>query len=175
MGEVSSSLAKQPSKDKHNGGHKKDSTGSYQSIDPNPTLQDASTKHSSKSSIHSEKQLEKGQKSSFLLTPPKQTFSYVTIAWNFMVTFLLWLSGVCTASVLNFPYFVVSIYLSVCWGLRLNHARFFIISQRIVIMLVTVYSAVHLIVLHLYQFQSAQDLVPRPSISARYIQCMSDL
>ena len=145
--------------------------GSYQSISPKPTLQDASSKHSSKSSIHSvniEKQLEKSQRSSFLLMPPKQTFSYITTAWNFTVVFLLWLSGVCVASVLNFPYFVGSIYLSLCWALRLNHTRLFVISQRIVTMLVTLYSAVHLIVLYLYQFQSAQDLVPRPSISARY-------
>lgn len=181
MEQVSSSLGKQPdSSDKHKGAHKRDSidTESYQPIDANPTLQDAPSKHSSKSSIHSinvEKQLEKTQRSSFLLTPPKQTFSYVTTAWNFMVVFLLWLSGVSTASVLNFPYFVASIYLSLCWALRLNHARLFIISQRVVVMLVTVYSAVHLIVLYLYQFQSAQDLVPRPSISARYAQCMQDI
>ena len=176
MEQTSLSLDKQPgSTDKHEGVHKRDSidTDSYQSINPNLTIQDAPSKRSSKSSIPSvrkEKQLEKSQRSSFLLTPPKQTFSYVTTAWNFMVVFLLWLSGVSIASVLNFPYFVASVYLSLCWALRLNHARFFIISQRIVIMLVTMYSAVHLIVLHLYQFQSAQDLVPRPSISARYVR-----
>ena len=172
MWQKSSSLGKEPgSSDKHEGVQKRDSidSGSYQSIDPKSILQDASSKHSSRSSIHVEKQLEKSQRSSFLLMPPKQTFTCVTTAWNFMVVFLLWLSGVCVASVLNFPYFVASIYLSLCWALRLNHTKRFIVSQRVVTILITVYSAVYLIVLYLYQFQSAQDLVPRPSISARYI------
>ena len=146
--------------------------GSYLSIDSESAPQDTSGKRSSKSNIHSidaTRQSEKTPRSIFLLKPPKQTsFSYSMIAWNFMVVFLLWLGGMCTASVLNFLYFLTSIYLSLCWALHLSQARFFIISQKVVVMLVTLYSAVHLMVLYLYQFQSAQDLVPRSSISARY-------
>ena len=146
--------------------------GSYHSIDSKSDPQNTPSKRSSKSSVHSvdpERQSERPPKSTFFSKPPKQaSFSYLTAAWNFLVVFLLWLGGVCIASALNFPYFLASIYLSLCWALHLNQARFFIISQKVVVMLVTVYSAVHLIVLYLYQFQSAQDLVPRSSVSARY-------
>ena len=95
----------------------------------------------------------------------------MTATWNFLFIFLLWLSGVCTASVLNFPYFITSLCLALCWGVHLNRTRCFLITQRIVIILITLYSAIHLILLYVYQLQSAQDLVPRPSVTARYVCC----
>ena len=93
----------------------------------------------------------------------------MTATWNFLFIFLLWLSGVCTASVLNFPYFITSLCLALCWGVHLNRTRCFLITQRIVIILITLYSAIHLILLYVYQLQSAQDLVPRPSVTARCV------
>ena len=151
--------------DKHK---KRDSNLAMGNYDSEFGLQGDSSKRLSKSSIRSRKLLEKGQRPSFLLMPSKQSFSYLTTAWNFTVVFLLWLSGVCVASTLNFPYFVASVYLSLGWALQLNHTGYFVISRRIITVIVALYSAVHLIALYLYQFQSAQDLVPRPSISARY-------
>ena len=145
--------------------------GGYPSIAASPEFQDNSSKRPSRGSVRGinvGKLLRRTQKSSFFLLPPKQTFSYLTIAWNFTLVFLLWLSGVCVASALNFLYFAASIYLSLGWALRLNQTNYFIISQRVITSIVTLYSGVHLIALYLYQFQSAQDLVPRPSISARY-------
>jgi len=148
-----------------------DKVDNHHSINAESGLQDNSL-----GSVNIAKRLERSQRSSFFLVPPKQSFSYLTTAWNFTIMLLLWLSGICVASVLNFPYFVASIYFLLSWALRLNQTRHFIISQRVVVMVAALYSAVHLIVLYLYQFQSAQDLVPRPSVSARYTYlCMKVL
>lgn len=176
MWQKSSTVSKDlGSSGKHKGSQKRGSDhtdmGDYPSIAATPEFQDSSGKRPSKGSARSinvGKLLRRTQRSSFFLLPPKQTFNYLTIAWNFTSVFLMWLSGVCVASALNFPYFAASIYLSLGWALRLNQTRYFIISQRVITMIVTLYSGIHLIALYLYQFQTAQDLVPRPSISARY-------
>ena len=170
MGEkpsVDKELKESTGSDKHKKKESKLAMGNY---DSEFGLQGDSSKRLSK--IRSRKLLERGHRPSFLLMPSKQSFSYLTTAWNFTVVFLLWLSGVCVASTLNFPYFLASVYLALGWALQLNHTGYFVISRRIITVIVALYSAVHLIALYLYQFQSAQDLVPRSSISARYTQFM---
>ena len=168
-----SSLDKDPeSSYKPKGVKKRDSnfadTGNYHSIAEESDLQDSYGKRTSKGSIRSVDVDKQRQRSSILSVSPKKSFSYLTAAWDFTLVLLLWLSGVCVASALNFPYFAASIYLALGWALRLNHTRYFIVSQRVITIIVTLYSGINLIALYLYQFQSAQDLVPRPSISARY-------
>ena len=143
-------------------------TRSYHFIADESDLLDSYGKRTNEGSIRSVDVDKERQKSSILLVSPEKSFSYLAIAWDFMLVFLLWLSGVCVASALNFPYFAASIYLSLGWAMRLSQTRYFIISQRVITMIVTLYSGIHLIALYLYQFQTAQDLVPRPSISARY-------
>jgi len=111
-------------------------------------------------------QLEKC-KEILILQPTSSTYFVTT--WNFTFIFLLWLSGVCTASVLNFPYFITSLCLALCWALHLNQTKRFLITQRIIIILITLYSFIHLILLYVYQLQSAQDLVSRSSVTARFV------
>ena len=113
---------------------------------------------------HSERS--KGRSLILLLQQPSSS-AYLSVSWSFTFIFLLWLSGVCTASVLNFPYFISSVYLALCWGLHLNRKTYFLITQRIIVILTTLYSSIHLILLYVYQLQSVQDLVPRPSVTAR--------
>jgi len=115
---------------------------------------------------HSEKKMRRTQ-SHFVLQSTSSTYFVTT--WNFTFIFLLWLSGVCTASVLNFPYFITSLCLALCWALHLNRTRCFLITQRIIIILITLYSFIHLILLYVYQLQSAQDLVSRSSVTARCV------
>ena len=149
--------------------HSKDAgfVSSYHSInsEPSQNFSEASVK-SADLGTHSERKMKRPQ-SHFVQQPTSST--YLVITWNFTFIFLLWLSGVCTASVLNFPYFISSVCLALCWGLHLNRTRCFLIVQRIIVILITLYSSIHLILLYVYQLQSAQDLVPRPSVTARYV------
>ena len=149
--------------------HSKDAdfVSSYHSInsEPSQNFSEASVK-SADLGVHSERKMRRSQ-SHFVQQPTSST--YLVTTWNFTFIFLLWLSGVCTASVLNFPYFISSVCLALCWGLHLNRTRCFLITQIIVIILITLYSSIHLILLYVYQLQSAQDLVPRPSVIARYV------
>ena len=123
--------------------------------------------HSINSNPKLEKHSERSKGRSLILQPSSS--AYLSVSWSFTFIFLLWLSGVCTASVLNFPYFVSSVYLALCWGLHLNRKPYFLITQRIIIILITLYSSIHLILLYVYQLQSVQDLVPRPSVTARCV------
>ncbi|XP_065913837.1 piezo-type mechanosensitive ion channel component 1-like isoform X3 [Dysidea avara] len=91
----------------------------------------------------------------------------LSISWRSLYIVFLWFSGVCVASVLNCVYFFYSIYLALCWALHLNQIRIFVITQKVITVLVSLYSAVHLILLYLYQLQSAQELVPRSSLTTR--------
>ena len=145
-----------------------DFVSSYHSINSEPSLK------FSEASVdlgpRSERKMRRPQSQLNFVQQPSYS-AYLTVSWYFTFIFLLWLSGVCTASVLNFPYFVSSVCLALCWGLHLNRTRCFLITQRIIIILTTLYSAIHLILFYVYQFQSAQDLVPRPSVTARHV-CM---
>ena len=93
----------------------------------------------------------------------------LSISWRSLYIVFLWSSGVCVASVLNFVYFICSIFLGLCWALHLNQIRIFVVAQKIITVLVSLYSAIHLILLYLYQFQSAQELVPRSSLTTRCV------
>lgn len=93
----------------------------------------------------------------------------LSVSWKSFYIAFLWFSGICIACVFNFVYFVCSIYLSLGWALHLNQTRFFVITRRVLTVFVSLFSAVHLILLYLYQFQAAQDLVPRSSITARCV------
>jgi len=92
----------------------------------------------------------------------------LSISWRSLYIVFMWCTGVCVASILNSVYFICSIFLALCWALHLNQIRVFVISQKIITVLVSLYSAIHLILLYLYQFQSAQDLIPRSSLTTRY-------
>ena len=98
----------------------------------------------------------------------------LTVSWKSFYIVFLWFSGICVACVLNFVYFACAIYLSLGWALHLNKTRIFSISRRVLMVVVSLFSAVHLVLLYLYQFQSAQDHVPRSSVTLRYIniQCV---
>ena len=93
----------------------------------------------------------------------------LSVSWKSFYIVFLWFSGICVACVLNFVYFACSIYLALGWALHLNQVRIFAITRKVLMVVVSLFSAVHLILLYLYQFQSAQDQVPRSSITARYV------
>ena len=93
----------------------------------------------------------------------------LSVSWKSFYIVFLWFSGICVACVLNFVYFACSIYLALGWALHLNQTRVFLISRKVLMVVVSLFSAVHLILLYLYQFQSAQDHVPRSSVTLRYI------
>ena len=92
----------------------------------------------------------------------------LTVSWKSFYIVFLWFSGICVACVLNFVYFACAIYLSLGWALHLNQTRVFSISRKLLMVMVSLFSAVHLVLLYLYQFQSAQDHVPRSSVTLRY-------
>ena len=165
MWEASSS--KQANSSQQQRKHSKDAgfASNYHSIntEPSQNFSEANIKDVDLET-HSERKI---RRSHFVQQPTSST--YLVTTWNFTFIFLLWLSGVCTASVLNFPYFISSVCLALCWGLHLNRTRCFLITQIIVIILITLYSFIHLILLYVYQLQSVQDLVPRPSITARCV------
>ena len=92
-----------------------------------------------------------------------------SILWKSLFIVFLWFTGVCVASVLNYVHFICSIFLGLCWALHLNQIRIFVVTQRVIVVVVSLYSAVHLILLYLYQLQSAQELVPKSSLMARCV------
>jgi len=108
-----------------------------------------------------------GRKQKFKVFAKLPITFLLSISWRSLYIVFLWLSGVCVASVLNFVYFICSIFLGLCWALHLNQIRIFVVSQKIITVLVSLYSAIHLILLYLYQFQSAQELVTRSSLTSR--------
>ena len=91
----------------------------------------------------------------------------LSVLWKLLYITFLWFSGVCVACVLNFVYFVSFIYLALGWALHLNQTKIFNITRKVLTVIVSLYSAVHLILLYLYQFHSAQEHVPQSSITAR--------
>ena len=93
----------------------------------------------------------------------------LSVSWKIFYIVVLWFSGICVACVLNFVYFSCSIYLSLGWALHLHKTRIFSVSCRVLVVVVSLFSAVHLVLLYLYQFQSAQDHVPRSSVTLRYV------
>ena len=97
----------------------------------------------------------------------------LSVSWKSFYIMFLWFSGICVACVLNFVYFACSIYLALGWALHLNKTNIFTITRKVLMVVVSLFSAVHLILLYLYQFQSAQEHVPRSSITARCV-CMSN-
>ena len=99
-------------------------------------------------------------------------FFLLSVSWKSFYIVFLWFSGICVACVLNFVYFACSIYLSLGWALHLNQTRVFSITRKVLMVVVSLFSAVHLILLYLYQFQSAQEHVSRSSVTARY-NCLS--
>ena len=113
------------------------------------------------------KEQKKGGKLNLLPNIP--TAFLLSITWKSLFMLFLWFSGVCVASVLNSVYFICSILICLCWALHFNQIRFFMAAKSFIPVLVALYSAIHLIILYLYQFQSAQELVPRSSLTARCV------
>ena len=71
---------------------------------------------------------------------------------DFLIFALLWLCGVSYASVTSFAYFAFFLLLAILWSVQITFSSL-IRSLRIVAML---YTAVHFVVLYLYQFQAGQ-------------------
>jgi len=113
------------------------------------------------------KERKKGRKLNLLPNIP--TAFLLSITWKSLFMLFLWFSGVCVASVLNSVYFICSILICLCWALHFKRIRFFMAAKSFIPVLVALYSAIHLIILYLYQFQSAQELVPRSSLTARCV------
>jgi hypothetical protein len=87
----------------------------------------------------------------------------VNLAGHFLVILFLALSGIALPCVLSTTYFVlfigVSTWVSCCRGLG---RRFAVV--RIIMM---VYSALHLVLIYLYQFQFFQAILPPNTLVAR--------
>ena len=92
---------------------------------------------------------------------------FLAISWKSFYIGFLWFSGICVACVLNFVYFACAVYLSLGWALHLNRTKVFKITRTVLIVIVSLFSAVHLILLYLYQLQSVQEEVPQSSVTAR--------
>ena len=75
---------------------------------------------------------------------------------DFLIFILLWLCGVSYTSVTSFAYFAFFLLLAILWSVQLTISSL-IRSLRILTML---YTAVHFVVLYLYQFQAGQLLLP---------------
>ena len=91
----------------------------------------------------------------------------LAISWKSFYVGFLWFSGICVACVLNFVYFACAVYLALGWALHLNRTKIFKITRTVLIVVVSLFSAVHLILLYLYQLESVQEEVPRSSVTAR--------
>lgn len=89
---------------------------------------------------------------------PKWAVSVLDIS----LFFLFLLCSVLVPSVLSFWYFFVFLSLAIMWSIHFKRAGLVVRSLRTISL---VYTAVHLIVLYLYQFQSFQLAVPSKSFN----------
>ena len=81
---------------------------------------------------------------------------------------LLLLCGISVASILNFPYIILLIYFSLCWTFFANSVSYhYTIKLKPLIFVMLLYTSAHLVMLYIYQLQSVQDNIPRPSRTAR--------
>ena len=114
-----------------------------------------------------ERNADKQQKRTSFVFAKFPILLFLAISWKSFYIGFLWFSGICVACVLNFVYFACAVYLGLGWALHLNRAKIFLITRRLIIVVVSLFSAIHLVLLYLYQLQSAQEHVPRSSVTAR--------
>lgn len=81
---------------------------------------------------------------------------WVLLVYDVLIFFLLFLSGVAVPSLTSLFYFSFFLLLSLLWSLHLH--RLFVI--RWLRCLTLIYSGLHILILYLYQLQSAQLLIP---------------
>lgn len=96
--------------------------------------------------------------------------SWILLVYEVLIFFLLLLCGVAVPSLTSLLYFFFFILLSLLWSFHLQHL--FLI--RWLRCLALIYSGLHILILYLYQLQSAQLLIPilpndtTSSLLARY-------
>ena len=96
--------------------------------------------------------------------------SWVLLVYDILIFFLLLLCGVAVPSLISLFYFSFFLLLSFLWSFHLHHL--FVI--RWLRCLALIYSSLHILILYLYQLQSAQLLIPvsptdtTSSLLARY-------
>ena len=75
---------------------------------------------------------------------------------EFFIFTLLWVCGVAFTSITSLAYFAFFLFLLLLWSVHLRCSSL----VRWLRVITLIYTAVHVIVLYLYQFQSAQQLLP---------------
>lgn len=89
--------------------------------------------------------------------------SWAVSVLDISLFFLFLLSGVAVPSILSFWYFFVFLLLAIMWSIHYKHAGLVVRSLRTISL---IYTAIHLIVLYLYQFQSFQLAAPSTSFGS---------
>ncbi len=82
---------------------------------------------------------------------------WLLVVLDVLIFFLFWLSGVTVPSIVSFWYFAVFLVMCWAWSVHFSHTHSL---GRVLRILSLVYSAVHILVLYLYQFQSFQLVAP---------------
>lgn len=75
--------------------------------------------------------------------------------------------GIAVPSLTSFVYYAVFLVLLVIWSVHLRLASL----VRVLRTLLTLHSALHLLVLHLFQFSAAQDQIQLGPCDALYADC----
>ena len=78
---------------------------------------------------------------------------YLLVVMDVLIFFLFWLSGVAVPSLTSVWYFIVFLSLAVMWSVHFPKIQSI---SRILKFVSLIYSAVHILALYLYQFQSFQ-------------------
>ena len=75
---------------------------------------------------------------------------------EFFIFTLLWVCGVAFTSITSLAYFAFFLFLLLLWSVHLRCSSL----VRWLRVITLIYTAVHIVILYLYQFQSAQQLLP---------------
>ena len=78
---------------------------------------------------------------------------YLLVVMDILIFFLFWLSGVAVPSLTSVWYFLVFLSLALMWSIHFSEIQSI---SRILKFVSLIYSAVHILALYLYQFQSFQ-------------------
>ncbi len=88
---------------------------------------------------------------------------WVLAIFDILIFFLFGLSGVAVPSIASFWYYAIFLLLSIMWSIHFKYAQSII---RIIRLVSLVYTAIHILVLYLYQFQSFQLVAPSTSFDS---------
>ena len=78
---------------------------------------------------------------------------YLLVVMDVLIFFLFWLSGVVVPSLTSVWYFLVFLSLALMWSIHFSKIQSI---SRILKFVSLIYSAIHILALYLYQFQSFQ-------------------